>query len=41
LEEMLAAYYSARGWDPVTGRPSKEKLLDLGLDDVANDLWKL
>jgi aldehyde:ferredoxin oxidoreductase len=41
FEEMLAAYYVARGWDPATGRPSKEKLLALGLADVANDLWKL
>jgi aldehyde:ferredoxin oxidoreductase len=39
LEEMLAAYYSARGWDPVTGRPTREKLHALGLDDVAGDLW--
>jgi aldehyde:ferredoxin oxidoreductase len=39
LDEMLAAYYSARGWDPVTGRPTREKLHALGLDDVANDLW--
>jgi aldehyde:ferredoxin oxidoreductase len=30
--EMMQAYYSARGWDPFTGRPSREKLaqLDLG-----------
>jgi len=41
FEEMLAAYYAARGWDPETGRPTKEKLLALGLADVANDLWKL
>jgi aldehyde:ferredoxin oxidoreductase len=39
LEEMLAAYYSARGWDPVTGRPTREKLVALGLEDVAGDLW--
>ncbi len=39
FEEMLAAYYAARGWDPATGRPSKEKLITLGLADVANDLW--
>ncbi len=39
LDEMLAAYYSARGWDPQTGRPTREKLLDLGLEDVAADLW--
>jgi aldehyde:ferredoxin oxidoreductase len=37
--EMLEAYYNARGWDPDTGRPSREKLHTLGLDDVAEDLW--
>jgi aldehyde:ferredoxin oxidoreductase len=26
-------------WDRVTTRPSKKKLLYLGLDDVAKDLW--
>jgi aldehyde:ferredoxin oxidoreductase len=36
---MLLAYYQARGWDMETGRPSKEKLLELGLDDIAKDLW--
>jgi len=41
FEEMLAAYYAARGWDPATGWPSKEKLLALGLADMAHDLWKL
>jgi aldehyde:ferredoxin oxidoreductase len=39
LEEMLAAYYTARGWDPVTGRPLPEKLSVLGMEDVAKDLW--
>jgi len=39
LEEMLEAYYEARGWDQVTGRPTREKLLELGLMDVGNDLW--
>lgn len=39
LEAMLAAYYSARGWDPGTGRPTREKLLTLGLEDAATDLW--
>src|SRR6266545_6467182 len=36
---MLNAYYEARGWDLDSGKPSKEKLLDLRLDDVAEDLW--
>ena len=39
FEEMLEAYYDARGWDKETGRPLKEKLLELGLDNVAGDLW--
>jgi aldehyde:ferredoxin oxidoreductase len=39
FEEMLEAYYEARGWDKVTGKPSKEKLLELGLDEIARDLW--
>jgi aldehyde:ferredoxin oxidoreductase len=39
VEAMLTAYYHARGWDPHTGKPSREKLLELGLDDLAMDLW--
>lgn len=29
----------ALDWDPVTTKPSKKKLLELGLDDVAKELW--
>jgi aldehyde:ferredoxin oxidoreductase len=29
--ETLAEYYRARGWDPQTGKPTKEKLAELGL----------
>ena len=39
IQAMLAAYYKARGWDEKTGYPMKEKLLALGLEDVAKDLW--
>jgi len=39
LEGMLSAYYEARGWDVGTGRPLREKLVELGLEDVAKDLW--
>jgi aldehyde:ferredoxin oxidoreductase len=39
LEPMLAAYYTARGWDPATGRPTPEKLARLGLEWVIADLW--
>ena len=31
---MLAAYYAARGWDAHTGRPTPQKLAELGLDWV-------
>ncbi len=39
FEGMLSAYYEARGWDQVSGRPRREKLIELGLDEVAKDLW--
>jgi aldehyde:ferredoxin oxidoreductase len=39
IQGMLYTYYEARGWDETTGYPRKEKLLALGLDDVAKDLW--
>jgi aldehyde:ferredoxin oxidoreductase len=39
LEAMLTAYYQARGWDAETGKPSPEKLAELGLDDISKDLW--
>ena len=39
LAAMLEAYYAARGWDPLTGKPSRGKLVALGLDTVAEDLW--
>jgi aldehyde:ferredoxin oxidoreductase len=39
LEEMLSAYYDARGWDLVTGRPTRQTLQALGLADAASDLW--
>jgi aldehyde:ferredoxin oxidoreductase len=39
FEGMLSAYYEARGWDMETGKPSREKLLGLRLEDVAKDLW--
>jgi aldehyde:ferredoxin oxidoreductase len=39
LPAMLDAYYEGRGWDKETGKPLKEKLVELGLDDVAKELW--
>jgi aldehyde:ferredoxin oxidoreductase len=39
IQGMLYAYYDARGWDQETGKPSREKLIELGLEDAAQDLW--
>jgi aldehyde:ferredoxin oxidoreductase len=39
LEGMLIGYYQHRGWDPESGKPSREKLLELGMEDLARDLW--
>ena len=41
LDVMLKAYYEARGWDPETGCPTQEKLKELGLGWVAEDLKEL
>lgn len=34
FDEMMDAYYDIRGWDPDTGFPSEEKLVELGLSWV-------
>ena len=39
IEGMLSAYYDVRGWDKTSGKPTREKLVQLGMDDVAKDLW--
>jgi aldehyde:ferredoxin oxidoreductase len=39
-DDLYNEYYAARGWDRKTGKPSKAKLLELGLDDVAKALYK-
>jgi len=33
--EMLMEYYSLRGWDEMTGLPTKETLAKLGMEDLA------
>ena len=39
-EELYTEYYQAMGWDPETGKPSKETLLELDMDFVAEELYK-
>ena len=38
---LLDEYYTLRGWDAATGRPTAGKLSELGLADVAAELTKL
>jgi aldehyde:ferredoxin oxidoreductase len=35
---MKSEYYNLRGWDVETGLPTKTKLEELDLSDVAEDL---
>ena len=40
MEMMLKEYYQYRGWDWETGKPTKEKLMELGLTQVAEELYE-
>ncbi len=37
--EMLEEYYKERDWDWANGKPSRDRLVSLGLSQVADDLW--
>jgi aldehyde:ferredoxin oxidoreductase len=39
MDRLLRDYYAFMKWDWDSGKPSREKLLELGLQDVAADLW--
>lgn len=39
MDLLLKDYYSYRKWDWETGRPSKERLLELGMSQIADDLY--
>jgi len=38
-DTMVQEYLTAMDWDPKTAKPSKKKLQELGLEDVAKELW--
>jgi aldehyde:ferredoxin oxidoreductase len=40
IDTLLNEYYEFRQWDWETGKPKKEKLIELGLPDVARDVWQ-
>jgi aldehyde:ferredoxin oxidoreductase len=39
FDTLLKDLLVARGWDMETGAPTKDKLLELGMEDVAQALW--
>ncbi|MDP2645145.1 MAG: aldehyde ferredoxin oxidoreductase C-terminal domain-containing protein [Desulfobacterales bacterium] len=40
IDQMTDEYYQARGWDKARGIPTREKLIQLGLADIAQDMEK-
>ena len=38
---LMDEFYNIRGWDPATGWPKREKLVEVGLKDVADDLARM
>jgi len=41
IDKEVNENLDAMDWDQATTKPRKEKLLELGLDDVATELWPL
>jgi len=41
IDQLLDSYYELRGWNNKTGIPTREKLTELQLNDVADELLKL
>jgi hypothetical protein len=39
LDAQVYWNLGAMDWDRVTARPSRGRLLELGLDDIAQELW--
>ncbi|NIM92352.1 MAG: aldehyde ferredoxin oxidoreductase [Anaerolineales bacterium] len=39
FDEMIEAYYGARGWDSRSGRPTPDTLNRLGLSEMITDIW--
>jgi len=39
VDKLIEEYYEHRSWDWKTGKPSRDKLISLGLPEIADDLW--
>jgi aldehyde:ferredoxin oxidoreductase len=39
MDTLLREFYAARDWDWQTGRPSRARLIELGLPEIAEELW--
>lgn len=39
IKPMVREYYDLMGWDQKTGKPYRRTLVELGLEDVAKELW--
>jgi aldehyde:ferredoxin oxidoreductase len=40
IEKQISENLEALDWDQITTKPSRKKLLELGMDDVADELWQ-
>jgi aldehyde:ferredoxin oxidoreductase len=40
MDLMLKEFYDVSKWDWETGKPTREKLMELGLNQPAKDLWR-
>jgi aldehyde:ferredoxin oxidoreductase len=38
-DTLVKEYLTEMDWDLKTAKPSRKKLMELGLDDVAQQLW--
>ena len=41
IDKLLDEYYELRGWDKKSGLPTQEKLAELGLSDIADELLEM
>jgi len=39
VKPRAVEYFKAMDWDENTGKPSKAKLIEMGMEDVASELW--